>query len=575
MDSQGGWPDQLTFDNNRVASIAWSPVDDALIFARDVGGNENTQLYSLRADGSGERRLTRDDDAMHIFGGWSPDGRTIAYAANHRDPARYDIWLQDTSTGQDWMAWQNDWPGFLVPAGFSPDGSRLLVALMSAAMDEDLYELRLAGHGPAAVRHLTPHTGQVRFGAAHYSAGGEAVYCLCDLNRDWRGVARLDLADLRLQWLATPPVEIDELAVAPDGRWLAGAENHAGTHQLVAFELATGQQLAAPGLPAGAVVPSPADFDGSSLVFSTDGTQLAFSFSSPTRAADIWLWQLDAARLQPVTRSSHAGVPASALIEPELIEYPTFDGRQIPAWFYRAPVVAGERKPVVVYVHGGPEGQTQAILMPILQFLGSVGFHVLAPNVRGSSGYGKFYMNLDNVEKRPDAVADLAHAVLWLRGQPDVDGQRIAVYGGSYGGFMVLAALTSFPDLWAAGVDIVGISNFITFLENTGAYRRSVREAEYGRLEQDRAVLEDISPIRKVDRITAPLMVIHGQNDPRVPVSEARQVVEALRARGVPVEFLVYPDEGHGLVKLANKLDAYPKVAEFLLRHLGAKHQPI
>jgi dipeptidyl aminopeptidase/acylaminoacyl peptidase len=208
--------------------------------------------------------------------------------------------------------------------------------------------------------------------------------------------------------------------------------------------------------------------------------------------------------------------------------------------------------------------------MPILQYFGQRGWHVLAPNVRGSSGYGKAYMDLDNVEKRPDSVTDLAQAVYWLRQQPEVAGQRIAVYGGSYGGFMVLAALTQYPDLWAAGVDVVGIANFVTFLENTGAYRRSVREAEYGSLERDRVVLEAISPIRHIDRITAPLLVIHGKNDPRVPLSEAQQVVDALRARGVPVEFLVYADEGHGLVKLANKLDAYPRVAAFLEKHLGS-----
>jgi dipeptidyl aminopeptidase/acylaminoacyl peptidase len=206
--------------------------------------------------------------------------------------------------------------------------------------------------------------------------------------------------------------------------------------------------------------------------------------------------------------------------------------------------------------------------MPILQYFVQQGFHVLAPNVRGSSGYGKTYMNLDNVEKRPDSVADLAHAVHWLRQQPEVDGEHIAVYGGSYGGYMVLAALTEYPDLWAAGVDIVGIANFVTFLENTGAYRRSVREAEYGSLAHDWAVLQAISPIHKIGRITAPLIVIHGQNDPRVPISEAQQVVDALRTRGVPVEFLVYADEGHGLVKLANKLDAFPKVAAFLSKHL-------
>lgn len=569
MDAAGGWPDPLTFERDRVVSISWSPANDALIFGRDSGGNENTQLFWVRADGSDERRLTSDDGAMHIFGAWTPDGQTVAYAANRRDRSRYDIWVQELATGRDWLAWRNEDLGFVSPAGFAADGQRLLVSRMSSALDEDLYELDLSTPGPANVRHLTPHSGTVRYGCPAYGADGHSVYCLCDSDRDWRGVARLDLGDLSWHWVAAPEAEIDYLAVSPDGHWLAWAENHSGTHRLVALDQGSGLQVAAPGLPVGAVGAPPADYDTNSLVFSPDSRQLAFAFSTPTRTVDIWAWRLAEKQLAPVTRSSHAGVATDELREPELIYYPTFDERPIPAWFYRVRTAPGEKRPVVVYVHGGPESQVLAVLMPILQFFGSCGFHVLAPNVRGSSGYGKTYMNLDNVEKRPDSVADLAHAVYWLQQQPDVDGERIAVYGGSYGGFMVLAALTQYPDLWAAGVDVVGIANFVTFLENTGAYRRSVREAEYGSLERDRTVLEAISPIRHIDRITAPLMVIHGRNDPRVPLSEAQQVVDALRARGVPVEFLVYPDEGHGLVKLANKLDAYPRVAAFLKQHIG------
>jgi dipeptidyl aminopeptidase/acylaminoacyl peptidase len=339
---------------------------------------------------------------------------------------------------------------------------------------------------------------------------------------------------------------------------------------LRARDLASGSSLEAP-LPAGVVYPPPADMATTGLAFGAGAAaeKLVFALSTPTRTPDVWVWDLPANAAGPVTRSSHAGLTATALVEPELIHYPTFDGRQIPAWFYRAG--AGQPplpRPVVVYVHGGPEGQTQAMLYPILQYLVYRGYHVLAPNVRGSSGYGREYLNLDNVERRPDSVADLAHGALWLRQQPDVDGNRLAVYGGSYGGFMVLAALTRYPELWAAGVDIVGIANFITFLERTGAYRRSVREAEYGSLAHHQDLLKALSPIHQAGRIKAPLFVVHGRNDPRVPLEEAEQIVAALRARQVPVEFLVYADEGHGLVKLANKLDAYPRIAAFLDQHL-------
>jgi dipeptidyl aminopeptidase/acylaminoacyl peptidase len=224
---------------------------------------------------------------------------------------------------------------------------------------------------------------------------------------------------------------------------------------------------------------------------------------------------------------------------------------------------------MVIHVHGGPESQARPVFNPVIEYLVSHGYGVLAPNVRGSTGYGYEYQSLDDVRLRMDSVKDLQHAALWLGKSGIADPRRIAVMGASYGGFMVLAAVTNYPDLWAAGVDIVGVVNFVTFLENTGPWRRKLRESEYGSLEHDREFLEHISPIRLVDRITAPMFVVHGANDPRVPVGEAEQIVNALRARGVPVEYLRFEDEGHGLVKRANRLIAYPAIARFLEHHLG------
>jgi dipeptidyl aminopeptidase/acylaminoacyl peptidase len=220
-------------------------------------------------------------------------------------------------------------------------------------------------------------------------------------------------------------------------------------------------------------------------------------------------------------------------------------------------------------VHGGPEGQSLPVLNPVIQYFAAHGYGVLAPNVRGSSGYGYEYQSLDDVRLRMDSVADLQYAAFWLKESGIADPGRIAVMGGSYGGFMVLAAVTTYPDLWAAGVDIVGIANFVTFLENTGPWRRKIRESEYGSLENDREFLEHISPIRSVERIRAPMCIIHGANDPRVPVGEAEQIVTALRTHHIPVEYLRFDDEGHGLVKRANRLIAYPAIACFLEEHLG------
>ena len=244
---------------------------------------------------------------------------------------------------------------------------------------------------------------------------------------------------------------------------------------------------------------------------------------------------------------------------------------EIPAWYYLPGDDHADPRAGIIIVHGGPEGQSRADFRFLIQYLLQHGYAVLVPNVRGSTGYGKAYSHLDDVRKRMDSVADLAHAARWLGSQPEIDAGRLVVYGGSYGGFMVLSAITTYPELWAAAVDIVGISNLATFLENTSDYRRAHRAAEYGSLEHDRDFLESIAPINHLDAVTAPLIVIHGRNDPRVPVSEAEQLVAALEARGVPVRLVIFDDEGHGIVKLKNKQVAYPAIVEFLRSHSASR----
>jgi dipeptidyl aminopeptidase/acylaminoacyl peptidase len=317
-------------------------------------------------------------------------------------------------------------------------------------------------------------------------------------------------------------------------------------------------------------LPTPALPDGIyAVTWSKDGTRLAITLSSANDAPDIWIWDVQEQVLWRATRSSLAGIPQESFVKPELVRYATFDGRQIPAFLYLPRDREPRLLPVVIHVHGGPESQSRPEFDPVIQYLVAQGYAVLRPNVRGSTGYGYEYQSLDDVDLRMDSVADLQHAVLWLCESGIADPKSIAVMGGSYGGFMVLSAITTYPDLWAAAVDIVGVANFVTFLENTGPWRRKLREAEYGSLEQDREFLKQISPIHKVDCITSPLFVLHGANDPRVPVGEAEQVVTALRLRNVPVEYMRFEDEGHGLVKRANRLIAYPAIARFLDFYIG------
>lgn len=561
VDAQGGWPQQLTFGEDRVLRAAYSPVRDQIAFSRDVGGNERAQIWIVQGNGTGERRLTWNDEAMHTFGGWSRDGGRIAFSANRRDPGLFDVYVQDVDSGEARMVWRNETPGIVTPAEFSADGTRLLVLFAHGSTSHDLFEIDVPD---GQVRHLTPHSGDVRYGYPAYAPTGEAVLCVCDEETDLAGVVCIDRKTLAVTPLVSPPTEVEFLGVAYEAGRLAWVLNEDGIHRLQAMALSSGEQWSLTGLPAGVI--SPRDF--SPPVFSPDGRWLVFAHGSSCRTTDIWIWEPEADRLWAVTQSSHAGVPEASFVTPELVRYRSFDGREIPAWLY-SPQVGSQPWPVILHIHGGPEAQHQPQFFPEIHYFVSRRFAVLAPNVRGSSGYGKVYSHLDDVDKRMDSVADLAYAAAWIGQQSRFDPKRIAVYGGSYGGFMVLAAMTRDPDLWAAGVEICGISNFVSFLENTGPYRRSAREREYGSLQHDRELLESISPIHRIDRLRAPLMVVHGANDPRVPLGEAEQVVEALRRRRVPVEFLVYPDEGHGLVKLTNKLDAYPKIAAFLERHLA------
>jgi dipeptidyl aminopeptidase/acylaminoacyl peptidase len=562
----GGWPTQLTFTRESVRGAHYSPVKPELIFSMDTGGNERTQLFRLFGVGTGKdhglgegwtaQDLSKQPKAIHQWGGWSHDGASFAFSATREDPARFDVYVQKIDGDARLLA--KGPGGYFVPAGFSPDNASLLVVRPESNYNQDLYVLDVAS---GKLRHLTPHKEDSQYESPAWSADGKTIYCASTAGgRDLTGLAQIDVASGKLSYLETPEHEVEAVEASPRGRWLAYRLNVDGKTELKLRDLKSGKTVSPQGLPLGVVA---------SKEFSPDDSKLALVFDGPRHNGDIWIWDLLGNKLRQLTHSSRAGIPFSEFVEPELVHYKTFDDRQIPAWFYKPKrEAASGPPPVIVYPHGGPESQYRPNFTGIFQYFLARGYAILAPNVRGSSGYGTTYMNLDNTTKRMDSVKDLAHAAYWLRDQKQGDPKRLAVYGGSYGGFMVLAQVTHYPDLWAAGIDVVGICNFITFLEKTGAYRRAHREKEYGNLKNHREFLEKISPINHVDKIKCPMMVIHGANDPRVPIEEAEQIVAALKKRQVPVEYLRYEDEGHGLAKLKNRLDAYPKMADFLDKYL-------
>jgi dipeptidyl aminopeptidase/acylaminoacyl peptidase len=539
------WPEQLTFYEERVSYATYSPTENRLLFGMDAGGNERSQLFLLE-DGE-VTDLTRAPEAIHYPGGFSPDGRRIAYTATRRNGTDFDIFVQDIE-GEPEMVWEVS--GYHTVADWAPDGRALIFSRHHSNVDNDLYRLDLVS-GEASL--LTPHEGDARFSGANVMPDGGSLYLATDRDGEFLRLARLDLATLALEYLTPDDWDAEGVELSRDGRYLVAGRNVDGYSDVLLFS-GRGRRMPDPRIPEGIV---------GGFEFSPDSGRLAFTLTAPERNPDVWVLDLPDGDARRLTRSSTAGIPPRTFRRPRVVRYPSFDGRRIPALFHEPGI---ENAPVIVNVHGGPESQSRPAFAPVTQYLLHRGYAVFFPNVRGSTGYGKTYTHLDDVELRMDSVKDLAHAAYWLRERGH---ERIAVMGGSYGGFMVLAALTEYPELWSAGVDIVGIANLVTFLENTGSYRRSLREPEYGSLEKDRAFLASISPIHKAENITAPLMVVHGKNDPRVPVGEAEQIVDRVKRNGGAVEYLLYEDEGHGLAKLKNRLDAYPRIAAFLDRHMG------
>lgn len=549
-------PFAVTTLQDRVGSLVSSPTGNLAVFGMDTGGDERAQLWRL--DVNEPRALTEDSDTIHTLGPISPDGRRVAYASNARARHAFDVFIldltDDESTPQPVMATDE----LLTPVAWTPDGSSMIVERANSNLDYDLFSVRRDG---GDVRLLTPHTGEASISRVIASPTGDVVYLISNQDREFSSLIALDLATLTQSEIVSLDWDIEGLAVSPNGEALAYVVNEDGFSRLVLRDTMTGNEQVVEGLPAGVV---------SGPQWSPDSTRLVFALSGAQHPGAIWLCDR-AGRARALTASADLAdrqardVPFAAATT---IRFPSFDGRQIPAYWYR-PIVGDGPWPVVVEVHGGPESQRRPEFMPTTQGLLAAGIAVLSTNVRGSTGYGKTYCHLDDVERRMDSVADLAAAVRWLRAQPEVIPDRIGVMGQSYGGFMVLAALTSYPDLWAAGVEVVGIANFVTFLEQTGPWRRKTRAAEYGDLERDADLLREISPIHRIERITAPLLIIHGRNDPRVPLFETEQIAERMRSLGREVEVIVFDDEGHGMVKRPNRQHGYGRAVEHFSTYLG------
>jgi dipeptidyl aminopeptidase/acylaminoacyl peptidase len=525
------------------------PGSPRILLEMDEGGNERHQLYLLDAvSGAAPEPLVVEPEFLHVAPCVSRDGSLLAYGCNRRNGRDLDVYVRSLEDGAELCVLSLG--GWCEPGGFSPDGRWLAVERVTERSgDNDLYLVEVAS---GEIVHASSHDDEALFGAPAWLADGSAAYVPTSTGRDTVGIARYDPQTRALEYVIESDwdlwCEIDEA-----GRSLLVDANEDGYSRLELRDPVTLEVRTEVPLPGRGVVPNTA--------FSRDGRYLAYHFTSPREPGDVWLYDVQNGELRRITRSPRA-VSAEELVDAELHRFESFDGESVPAFLFR-PETDGPA-PVVVEIHGGPEAQRRPIFMPVLQYLVQNGYAVVQPNVRGSTGFGKRYEHLDDVERRLDSVRDLASLHDWLATDGALDASRVVLYGGSYGGYMVLAGLAFHPERWAAGISVVGISSLVTFLENTSEWRRYYREREYGSLEGDRALLHDVSPLTHVDRVVAPLFLIHGANDPRVPPSEAEQINRELTARGIPCELLVYDDEGHGLQKLKNRLDAYPKAIAFL-----------
>ena len=556
---------ELTSLSEPVATAEYVPGTRQAVLAIDARGNERHQLYVLDLEEAAAstvassdrlRALTSDPRFGHQSAGVSPDGRLLAYVSNRANGVDFDLWVCDIASGEHRLLYAGG--AWLHPAsGFSPEGGWVSV-LRPGERPLDL-DLLLVDAGTGEATNPLPHPQEAATVGAPAWAGSSSFYASSNVGRDFGAIVHHDLATGATTTLPGTGEQFDaEVVTSRDGGTVVVVEDRDGADVMQAVDPVTGERGAAIPLPEPGVS---SFFFLAPPMLSAGGSRLLYSLTTPRQAGDVYSCDLATGVSSRLTHSP-AELAPDDLVSPELGEVASFDGERIPLFIHR-PKSGEPRPPVVIMVHGGPESQAMRLFDPEIQALVAAGYGVVVPNVRGSTGYGKRYAALDDTTKRLDSVRDLA-AVHGGLEDAGFDAGRAVLWGGSYGGYMVLAGLAFQPELWAAGIDIVGISNLVTFLQNTSDYRRAHRELEYGSLTHDREFLVEASPLTRVDAIRAPLFVIHGRNDPRVPVSEAEQLTESLRRRGVPCELLIYDDEGHGLARLENQLDAYPRAIEFL-----------
>ena len=553
-DTNGGKLRQVTKSEDQVGNVSWSPTGDTLAIDIAPGGGLNSQIYLMPADGGEMLMITAGGEVNNWLIGWSDDGRYLSYSSSAESENGMDCWSHDTQTGKNRLIVKNQGIG---ECELSPDNQYALAWRMVSRGNTDLY---LVDVESAAEQHLTPHVGVAISQGGLFLDDNTLVFAT-NVDREMLALAKVDIADG-----AAGPLEIlvgrDDAEMAgmdklADGRLLLNW-NAAGRSELAFFDPGTGEMTPGPSLPA--------ELAGAPEA-SADGTQVLFTVSGSTTPNDVW--RLDPANgvFTQISQTPHEGVDLASLVQPELKTYTAHDGLELSGWLYW-PHGQAEPGPMVLSFHGGPEGQERPRFRATYQALLSRGIAVFAPNVRGSSGFGKTFVNLDNGALRFNGIKDIEATVKFVTEADLVEPERIGIMGGSYGGYMVMAGITEYPEMFAAGANLFGIVNFETFFANTEPWMAAISTVEYGDPATEPELLQQLSPIHRIERIITPTIVLHGANDTNVPVVEAEQVVENLDARGVPVKYVLFPDEGHGWGKVENRVTSDVEIVKWFEAHL-------
>ena len=550
--STGGWPIQLTNFNDPVSNAIWSPKGNKIAFQLAPGGGMNSQIYTIKADGSEIKQITSGGKSNNWMGNWSDDGNYLSYSSNQNNPSGMDSHLYNMLTKTTELSIVNQGIGRITDIG--KDNDRFLLSRVASRGSNDLYLIDKESNETL----LTKHSGPGSF-YGEFSPNGE-IYISSNLNRD--KIAFGKIKNRKIEVLSERgDSELQNFIFNESGSMALLIWNVAGKNEISLFDIQNQKELKTLDMPVEQV-------GGGD--FSSDDRYFLFTGSGSTEPANVWLYDFENDTFTKLTDSPHPGINLEELIAPELVKFKSFDGLELSGWLYQ-PAVGNGPYPTVISYHGGPEGQSRPSFSYTFQALLSQGIAVFSPNVRGSSGFGKEFVNLDNGALRTNGIKDIEACYNYVVESGFADKSKVGIMGGSYGGYMVMAGITEYPDMFAAAANLFGVVNFITFFEETEPWMAAISKVEYGDPDTEADMLRALSPINKVAVVKTPTIVLHGANDTNVPVVEAEQVVENLKKRNIPVEYILFQDEGHGWRKTSNKVMSTVSIVNWFKLYLLEK----